>query len=221
MADHLSGAELTPPRLRPVFMFFSVCTAVSITSAILDLKAHEVSSPPRGGLSWLASRIPPDRSLSRLVLAPLLGTLLVQYYVSRLWAETIQQLSRGAWEPYCHLLAVIALLQSWQIYNSYNSSEALSPVTAGLTLMGCAGNTCSNGESMADSQWLLDTQEVVGCRYTALLQEKKGQCLLQAPGSGLFKINHKGSKKYMEIRLTGKNTQDGDFQTEIKDLFTT
>lgn len=69
--------------------------------------------------------------------------------------------------------------------------------------------------------WSLDTQEVVGYRYTALLQGKKGQCLLQGPGSGLFTTNHKGIKKSMEICLTGNNTQDGDFETEIKDLFTT
>lgn len=65
-----------------------------------------------GGGTWLASWIPPNRSLFYLVLAPLLATLLVQYYISRLWAETMQHLSKGAWESYCHLLAVIALLQS-------------------------------------------------------------------------------------------------------------
>lgn len=65
-----------------------------------------------GGVTRLASWIPPNRSLFYLVLAPLLGTLLVQYYVSHLWAETIRHLSKGAWESYCHLLAGIALLQS-------------------------------------------------------------------------------------------------------------
>lgn len=56
----------------------------------------------------------------------------------------------------------------------------------------------------------------------AALEEKERQRRLRWPGSGLFTVTHEGINMYThEVNLTGKNTQDGDFEIEIKDLFTT